>query len=316
LPSAVVVLLLLSSGVADLTSEAASSGRPRACPALEAQQSASGRPAQALWQRARRERLARLCHRLSSIQITLGTAPADALSAAQALAAEWPDRSEPRQLVARALTRLGRHGEAWPLWASTTSAAEPSVAGTLALHDYALAAAMTGHDVQALSAYRTLVTRSASSVDRAYRERILIEASAAALRVDRAGTEEALGYLAAAADDHSTPLLASAAAGLARLTDVLRPGALVDPPAIEAAAAWQLLREVETPTPGRTSWPSLPRHELQGLAALVILPRSSDEATTLWRAYIAGLEARGAAGQAALTRARAELARMQPGAEP
>jgi hypothetical protein len=314
LPSAVVVLLLLSSGVADLTSEAASSGRPRACPALEAQPGASGRPAQALWQKTSQQHLARFCQRLSSTQITLGTAPADALVAAQALASEWPERSEPRQLVARALTRLGRHSEAWPLWASTMATAEPT--GALALHDYALAAAMTGHDEQALSAYRTLVTRTASSVDRALRERILIEASAAALRVDRAGTEEALGYLAAAADDRSTPLLATAAAGLARLTNVLRPGALIDPPPIEPTAAWQLLREVETPTPGRTSWPSLPPHELRGLAALVILPSSADEATTLWRAYIAGLEARGAAGQPALARARAELARMNAGTEP
>jgi hypothetical protein len=341
LPSAVVVLLLLSSGVADLTSEAAGSGRPRACPALsflplgprspgavslppgprspsglEAAQAGSDRPAQAIWQRAGQRRLARLCERLSSIQITLSSAPAEALAGAQALAAEWPDRVEPKQLVARALTRLGRHAEAWTLWASTTAASETSLTGTRALHDYALSAAMTGHDAQALSAYRAVVTRSASSADRAYRERVLIEASAAALRVDQTDTEEALGYLAAAADDRTTPLLATCAAGLARLANVLRPGALVDVPKIEASAAWAFLREIDTPSPARSSWPSLPAHELEALAALLIAPHDAERAAQLWQRYIAGLEGRGAAGRGAAERAHAMLPRLQRGTAP
>lgn len=315
MPSAVVVLLLLSSGVTDLTSAAAGSGRPRACPPLEAAPTAAGRPAQAVWQKARQRRLAGLCQQLSSIQIALAAAPAEALTAAQALAGAWPDRVEPTELVARALTRLGRHAEAWPLWTGSTGVSE-SVAGTGALHDYALSAAMTGHDAQALSAYRSLVTRSASSVDRAYRERILIEASAAALRVDQTGTEEALGYLAAAADDRSTPLLASAAAGLARLANVLRPGALVDVPTVEASAAWAFLREVEAPSAGRTSWPRLPAHELAGLAALVIAPHDAERAAELWQQYMAGLDGRGASGRSAAERARAELVRLQRGTAP
>jgi hypothetical protein len=307
LPGAVVLTLLLSAAVADLAAEAASSSRPRACPPLV---SSSGSSRHALWQRVRQRALAGYCHELARAQILLVTSPDEALEAAQALAAKWPAQGEPKRLAARALTRLGRADEAWALWVSSTggSVTELDIPGTLALHDYALAAALTGHDDAALAAYRALVTRAASLADPAYSQRLLVEASLAALRVD-VSPEDASGYLGAAAEIGSSQLLATYGQGVELLGDVLRPGSAAEPPVIDASAAWQFLRQVESPT-ARPSWPSVPRHELLGVAALVIESHSRERALELWREYVAGLEARGAAAGDATSRARVKLTRL------
>jgi hypothetical protein len=314
LPGAAVLTLLLSSVVADLAPEAASSSRPRACPALTTPANRAPDPsasAHAVWQRARQHGFERYCDELAGAQVSLGTAPDESLKIAQALGLQWPERSEPKLLAARALTRLGRYAEAWPLFVGSAAANELPSAGTLVLHDYAMSASMTGHAALALTAYRALVTRAAALQDPAYEQRLLVEASAAALRLELPAAEEASGYLAAAAEAHASLLLATCVAGLARLSGVLGPGSVSDAPPIDAAAAWQFLRQVESPV-ARPTWPVLPRHELLGIAALVIEPHAPERAVELWREYLAGLDGQGLDGQprAASSRAHDELARM------
>jgi hypothetical protein len=103
-----------------------------------------------------------------------------------------------RVLAGRAELRLGHAPRAYELLSAALTADAQALADPKALHDYARAASLANQPVEAVRAYRALISRAALLDDTHERTIARIEAAAHVLGRGPAGVDEALGYLSQA----------------------------------------------------------------------------------------------------------------------
>jgi hypothetical protein len=292
------LVLLLAADVGAFSLPYGEASRPRLCDPGASDRALAPRPSgSGPWDRVRQQPVIELCAALARIQSRLGSDPAGALAAAQQLARDWPDRPEPRVLVARAFSRLGDAAASWSAWqevsARATDAREPGrdLLSANALRDYAVAAVLAGQTDLAAGAYRRLVSLVEAWPDPRHAQRLYLEAAAASLRRVPAQFDEALGYLSAAEVSARSTGLRAYAAGLRAFVRAWRGAAGAEPSRLDAPEIWQfvaLARGEQRPS----YWPAVPRHEVYALASLLIEPHSSAEASELWNLYMsAGFKA-------------------------
>ncbi len=296
LPLLLAVLTLAAlpgaANASDLAAAALASPRP-----VECLPSAPRGNAERLWDRARTPGLAAYCSALARGYARLRRTPEAALEAAQAANRALPNRAAPRVLEARALVALGKHAEAWERFSGVDARGRRELEVPAALHDYAVAATVTGHGPEALRAYRSLVPR-AGLLDDARRVRVLIEASLVTMASGPAALDEAIGYLNEARRRSQQPgleplVLGALALALDRqghpqqarglISEVTAPEGLFDEQSAAPAAKG----------PARDAVPVLLPGERQALAAMLLERLSPDEAKQRWNAFIAGAGARG-----------------------
>jgi hypothetical protein len=288
------LVLLLAADVGAFSLPYGEASRPPLCnpgPSDGARENAPRPSASGPWDRVRQQPVIELCTALARIQIRLGSDPSGALAGAQQLARDWPDRPEPRVLVARAFSRLGDAAASWRTWqearALETDAREPGrdLLSAHALRDYAVAAVLAGQTDLAAGAYRRLVSLVDAWPDPRHVQRLYLEAAAASLRRVPAQFDEALGYLSAAEVSARSTGLRAYAAGLRAFVRAWRGTAGAEPSRLDAPESWQfaaLARSEQRPS----YWPAVPRHEVYALASLLIEPHSSAEASELWNLYM------------------------------
>jgi hypothetical protein len=151
-----------------------------------------------LWARARASDR-RFCQSLARGYTRLDRAPAEALTLAEAAAAERRGSPSAELLRARALLRLGRAREAWALMAPLLENRPGHPAWSIddpeALHDVAGSAVVSGDVARGHELYRLLVARGSLLSDPRERTRALLEAGAAALARGPEYSSEAELYL-------------------------------------------------------------------------------------------------------------------------
>jgi tetratricopeptide (TPR) repeat protein len=170
------LLWWVAAAASELTAQASSSARPKPCRADAAR---GGAPT--AWDAGRRHATDQRCAQLARAQTLLATAPDAALTLARELAPAWPDSPEPLVLEARALTKLEKYREAWPVWQAARERGH-DLGAPRALRDYAATAAAVGQHEAALTAYRRLMALRALWPDARDRQALALEAAAAALR--------------------------------------------------------------------------------------------------------------------------------------
>jgi hypothetical protein len=289
------LVLLLAADVGALSLPYGEASRPRLCnpgSSEEAREAAPRSSPAGPWDRVRQQPVIELCLALARIQIRLASDPAGALAAAKQLARDWPDRAEPRMLVARASSRLGDAAASWVAWQEVRAldadmAREPGreLLSAHALRDYAVAAVLAGQTDLAAGAYRRLVSLLDAWPDPRDAQRLYLEAAAASLRRTPAQFDEALGYLSAAEAGARSTGLRAYAAGLRAFVRAWRGAAGTEPSRLAAPEIWHfvaLARAEQRPS----YWPAVPRHEVYALASMLVEPHSSAEASALWNLYV------------------------------
>jgi tetratricopeptide (TPR) repeat protein len=296
------ILLLAAASGSDLSTPASASARPSVCLVdTDARASHANR-----WSQIQSQPLAGFCSALSRAQIRLETQPRVTLALSSELAQAWPGRPEPLVLAARAQARLGAYAEAWPLWqAAQERGYQFNAAG--AFRDYALTAALLGHDEAALSAYRRLVTLLALLPDPLARQRLYLEAASAALRRG-SHFDEAAGYLAGARSGATSTGLRAYVAGLSAVLAWRRGGVATELEPLDAAEVWFFVARVRSELRPR-HFPVLPRHEASAAASFLVEPYAATDAAELWQDYVQGLE-RTASDPDLLALARARSSRL------
>jgi tetratricopeptide (TPR) repeat protein len=191
LGAGLAVLLALAPG-AELSAAAAASPRPSLC------RSSGVGLESTLWSRARPLLVTRFCSALARGFAELDSRPAQALALSEAARAEDPAHPVPRLLSGRALFRLGRAKEAWPLLEPFLAPDAVSIDDARSLFDAARAALSVGMLDAAERGYRLLVARSSLLGSVAERRVATIEAASLSLARGPAGIDLALGYLAEA----------------------------------------------------------------------------------------------------------------------
>jgi tetratricopeptide (TPR) repeat protein len=227
------VLLALAPG-AELSAAAAASPRPSLC-----------RPSgvgleNTVWSRARPLVVSRFCGALARGFAALEGRPEQALALAEQARAEDPKHPVPRLLAGRALFRLGRAKQAWPLFEPFLRPDAVSIDDARSLFDAARVAVSVGELDAAERGYRLLVARASLLGSVAERRVATIEAASLSLARGPAGVDLALGYLAEA---RAVPLsgerdmvLALSALALSRAGQKERARALLK----EADGPWDL----------------------------------------------------------------------------
>lgn len=191
LASGLAVLLALAPG-AELSAAAAASPRPSIC-----RPSGVGLES-TVWSRARPLVVSRFCGTLARGFARLEGRPEQALELAEQARAEDAAHPIPRLLAGRALFRLGRAKEAWPLLAPFLAPDAVALDDAPSLFDAARAAVSVGELDAAERGYRALVARSSLLGSVGERRVATIEAASLSLARGPAGTDLALGYLAEA----------------------------------------------------------------------------------------------------------------------
>jgi hypothetical protein len=301
-------LVAFAAPRAALPGVAASSPRPRECVSQASEPE--------LWARVR-ESDRRFCRTLARGYTRLERAPAEALSLAEAAAAERRGSPSADLLRARALLRLGRPSEAWALVARLVEARPGKPAWSIddpgALHDVAGAAVVSGAVARGHELYRLLVARASLLPGARERTRALLEAGAAALARGPEFSSEAEVYLDEAR--RSSPgfdavVLAFSALALdraghadlarARSLEVSDPWALerlLDDSARAAISRSSLPTEASEPVPPPSAAAQkddpkplplfLPSAELHAAIAVIVAPRDPKLAEIHLRAYLA-----------------------------
>jgi hypothetical protein len=185
------VVLALAPG-AELSAAAAASPRPSVC-----RPSGVGLES-TLWSRARPLVVSRFCAALARGFAELGGRPEQALTFAESARAEDPKHPAPRLLAGRALFRLGRAKEAWPLLEPFLAPDVATIDDARSLFDAARVALSVGALDAAERGYRLLVARSGLLGSVAERRIATIEAASLSLARGPEGVDLALGYLAEA----------------------------------------------------------------------------------------------------------------------
>ncbi len=291
LVAAVSVLLQVAAVSGDLSTPRSESARPTAClPVAEAASDdhASAARGETPWDRIREHALSALCLELSRAQIRLSREPALVLATAKQLARAWPSRAEPLVLEARAHAELAEHDKGWAAWQGALERGY-DFRSAHALRDYALAAVFTGRGELALATYRRLVTLVGAWPDPRHRQRIYLEAAAAALRLGPGNPDEATGYLASGRNTATSTGLRAYVAGLEALVLHRRGGPMPDIERIDAAEVWHFVELVRRDAPP-SHWPVVPHYEAQAAASLLVEKYSLAEAAELWTPYVEALQ--------------------------
>jgi hypothetical protein len=186
-PAAALLLGLVPA--AELSAAAASSARPPACRVHGAELGST------LWTRARLPEVVRSCRSLSRGLARLAAHPAEALVLAEAAQSAPANAVVARLLRGRALFRLNRVAEAWPLLAPFLEPSAAPLDDAQALFDIARTALAAGALEAAERGYRLLVPRAALLGSRETERIVLIEAASLALARGPTDIDEALGYL-------------------------------------------------------------------------------------------------------------------------
>jgi hypothetical protein len=300
LGAGIAVLLALVPG-AELSAAASASPRPSLC------RSSGVGLESTLWSRARPLMVSRFCGALARGFAELDSRPEQALSLAEAARAEDPAHPVPRLLSGRALFRLGRAKEAWPLLEPFLAPDAVTIDDARSLFDAARVALTVGALDAAERGYRLLVARASLLGSVAERRVATIEAASLSLARGPTGTDVALGYLAEA---RAVPLsgerdlvLALSALALSRSGQKERARALLR----EANGPWDLedsLSPVERARVASTALessgempegaavpPSRTRvllidGELHAAIALLAEPRDAALARAHWKAFL------------------------------
>ena len=292
-------LLLLAAEASDLTLPHGEASRPLLCAPSAA--TARGEPTAGArgaspWDRVRQQPVEALCTALARIQIRLQGDSVAALEAAQKLVREWPGRAEPKVLEARALLARGEAAQSFAAWQvarqlARDSGREPGAEAwsAHAQRDYAVAAALSGHADVAAETYRRLVSLLDAWPDPRHVQRLYLEAASASLRRSPPAYDEALGYLSAAESRARSTGLRTYAAGLHALLRARRGVAPSDPSWLDAPEIWHLV-ELARAERLPSYWPRVPRHEVYGLASLLVERFSATEAAELWDSYVQGID--------------------------
>lgn len=188
LPSELAVLLALLPG-AQLSAAAASSPRPAVC------RTSSVGLGSTIWSRARPLIVTRFCGALARGFAELGSRPAVALELARSAATLDPSEPTARLLEGRALFRLGRAKDAWPLLAPYLGREGPPLDDAPSLFDVSRVALATGALDAAERGYRLLVARGKLLGSESERRIAAIEAASLTLARGPAGCDVALSYL-------------------------------------------------------------------------------------------------------------------------
>jgi hypothetical protein len=281
---------------APLAAAAAASPRPAECSPI-APRGATER----VWDRARSPGLAAYCSALARGYARLRRTPEAALEAAAAAAKALPDRAAPQVLGARALLALGREAEAWQRFSGIRSRARRELEVPAALHDFAVAASVSGHAAEALAAYRALVPR-AGLLDDTRRTRVLVEASVITMATGPAALDEAIGYLNEARRQTIHPgfeplVLGALALALDRQGHAQQARGLL----AETTLPEQLLASESDNDKSKRAGGSRPfEHapqvlavERDALAAILLERLNPDEARERWKAFLSGPGGRG-----------------------
>ncbi len=286
MPAPVVLVLLaqMTASVPDLSAAAAASPRPAECAAPAATDASAS-----MWESARRPGLGQYCRLLARGYARLSRSPAQALIAAERADKLLPGRAPPKVLAARALVASGQAGVAFERFEKALGLSPRSVREPAALHDYAVAAALSGHEKQAVEAYRRLVPRAGLMASDAERQRVYVEA---ALNVMRTGPEalgEAIGYLTEARRRGAPPGLSDIVLGALALAldrqgrvDEAR-GVAAEAGSHEGLAEW-LKKSRKKLTSAR---PVGVDAELSAIVAMLAGRDSPEDARQAWTDYLA-----------------------------
>lgn len=284
-------MLQVAAVSGDLSTPLRVSARPTAClpgPKAASNDHASVSIGATPWDRLHQHALAALCLELSRAQIRLSRDPARVLTTADELSRAWPRRPEPMVLRARAHGQLGDYAKGWAAWQGALERGY-DFRSAHALRDYALAAVFTDNGELALATYRRLITLTGAWADPRHRQRIYLEAAAAALRFGSGSPEEASGYLASARAAATSTGLRACLAGIEALVLHRRAGPMPDIERIDAAEVWhfvELVRREDLPS----YWPVVPSHEALAAASLLVERYSLAEAAELWALYVQGMQ--------------------------
>ncbi|MCA9593594.1 MAG: hypothetical protein KC776_09800 [Myxococcales bacterium] len=186
-----VLLGQVTATVPDLSAAAAASPRPMECRAPVTARDEKGSP----WDSARRPGLASYCRLLARGYARLSRSPGQALMAAEKADKALAGRAPPKVLAARALMASGQAAPAFERFQKALAVDPRAVRQPAALHDYAVAAALSGHDKIAADAYRRLVPRAGLLASDSERQLVYVEAALGVMRRGPDGVSEAIGYL-------------------------------------------------------------------------------------------------------------------------
>jgi hypothetical protein len=292
---------------ADLVAAARSGGRPEECGG--AVRSRAGR-----WERARYPGLGPYCDALAKGHALLRTAPDQALIEAATAEYALPGRSGPLILAGRAQVALGAYEDARERFARARAISKRSVEAPAVLHDLAVAELYTGHEGDALAAFRELVPRAELLGDERAELVVLVEASVLAMSRGEATLPEAIGYASEARRRGPLPGLGDAVqAALALALD--RSGRVAEAAGVaaESSGPWSLEADRDRAAKGpRPGVPTLPKPELDAMIAILAEKHDRDLALERWGSYLAAPEgakgpfaAHAAAHRAALLHGRA-----------
>lgn len=284
-------LLLAATHGGDLSAASGASARPEPClprPAGPERNAAVQAGAIGPWDRIRRRETVDFCSRLARAQIQLLARPQAALATARDLGKAWPGRPEPWVLAARAHTRLKTYDQAWLAWQAARERGY-DFRSHHALRDYAIGALMNGEAESALEAYRRLVTLSSLWPAPMDRQRLYLEAAAAALRRGPDALDEAAGYLTAVRAQATSTGLRAYVAGMDAWVAHRRGQPAAELPRVDSAEIWHFVSQVRGER-APSHWPSLSPHEAYAAASLLIERYSSSEALELWELYLEGLQ--------------------------
>lgn len=294
---AVALVWLLAAGVSDLSLPYGESARPRLCEVGRTDRAPAPSAGAGTWERVRGEPFEALCLSLARAQIRLAREPKLALERAREMVERWPGRPEPKVLEARALLRTGDGAGSWAAWQAAKAlgwgadgASSPEPSNAHVLRDLALAAVAVGETEVAVGTYRRLVSLLDAWPDPRHVQRLYLEAAAASLRGSPAHLDEAQGHVSSALGSaHSTGLAAYATGLEAWITERRGRGAAA-PRTLTEAEIRHFVALSRAPEPP-SFWPALPKHELAGVASLLVEQLSVSEAAELWESYVRGLRA-------------------------
>jgi hypothetical protein len=187
-----LAVLLALAPDAELSAAAAASPRPSVC------RSSGVGVESTLWSRSRPLVVSRFCAALARGFAELESRPEHALGLAESARAADPAQPVARLLAGRALFRLGRAKEAWPLLEPFLAENAVTIDDARSLFDAARVALSVGALDAAERGYRLLVARSTLLGSVSERRLATIEAASLSLARGPAGVDVALGYLAEA----------------------------------------------------------------------------------------------------------------------
>ncbi|HEX4335949.1 MAG TPA: hypothetical protein VH062_08550 [Polyangiaceae bacterium] len=264
----------------DLVAVARAGARPKEC-------GGATRARGNRWDRAKSPGLERYCDVLARGYGRLSTSPNDALALAMEASKLMPSLSAPLVLAARAQVALGAFPDAYALFGRATASGRAGLEAPGALHDLAVAAAKTGHAVEALDAYRALAPRAGLFDDPEEALRVFVEGAFVAMAAGPEHLTEAVGYLDEARRMPKVPELENYLLGALSLA-LDRQGRHNEATGIaaESAGPWQLESERSAGAKLLRPRPVLPDGELDAMIAMLAERRDRDLALERWQAFL------------------------------